>query len=115
MSDSIEITLAGSQYRISALTVGQLEDLHVGVVEPDPVNPVENVRQFWKRNVGILVVALSADHPQMTEECVRKMKLGSVKSVNEAVGKILRFAGLAKETGEEKQEDASPGEIQAAA
>lgn len=114
MSESIQITLAGKPYSITPFTVGQLEDLHVGVIQPDSGDPVENTHQFWKRNIDIIVVALSADHPEMTEPVVRKMKLGSVRAVNEAVGEILRYAGLAKGKTEES-EGSPPGELQAAA
>lgn len=114
MQEFIQITLAGKQYPITPFTVGQLEDLHVGVIQPDAGDEVANTHQFWNRNINILVTALSADHPEMTEAIVRKMKLGSIRAVNDAVGEILRYAGLAKDKATE-EEGSPPGETQAAA
>lgn len=110
-SDTITIHLAGQAYVIHPFTVGQLEELHVGVVLPESADPKENVRQLWKRNVDVIAAALSQDHPQITRDVIVKMRLGSVKAVNETSNQILRFAGIIKE----ETQESPPGEAQAAA
>lgn len=92
--ETLTIKLAGSEYTIQPLTVGQLQDLHIGVVKGIPQDAEEGVRQFWAKNVDVIAVALEKDHPEVTREVLGKMRLGSVKAVNETVSEILVFAGL---------------------
>lgn len=103
--ETLTITLAGKQYEIRALTVGQLEELHVGVLRPIRAAE-EGVRDFWDQNVKLLVTALSVDHPEITVDVVRKMQLGSVKAVREVVAEVLKFAGIADDV----KPEAKPGE-----
>jgi len=107
--ETLTITIAGQQFTIQPLTVGQLQDLHVGVVEPVPEDPAEGVRKFWARSIGIISTALSVDHPNMTPEMIGKLRLGTLTSVKRTVDDILDFAGIV-----EKKKDPKPGEAQAA-
>jgi len=107
--ETLDIVLAGQKYTIQPLTVGQLQDLHIGVVEPTPDDPEDGVRKFWSRNIALIHTALSVDHPQMTVEIIGKMRLGTITAVKRTVDDILVFAGIA-----EKKEPKA-GESQAAA
>ncbi|HZP88656.1 MAG TPA: hypothetical protein VFB54_17740 [Burkholderiales bacterium] len=111
MSESITIKLAGKDYTIGALTVGQLEELHVGVLEAPDADPQAGARKFWKRNLDLIAIALSADHPDVTRDVIGKMRLGSIKAVNQTVTEILKFAGLV----DDEKKDIPAGESRAAA
>ena len=92
--ETLTITLAGQKFVIQPLTVGQLQDLHVGVVETASDEPAEGVRQYWTRNIKLISIALSEAHPNMTEDTIRKMRLGTLPAVKQAVEEILIFAGI---------------------
>ena len=92
--ETLTIKLAGSEYKIQPLTVGQLQDLHIGVARGVPQDVEEGVKQFWSKNIDMIAIALELEHPEITREVLSKMRLGSVKAVNETVSKILVFAGL---------------------
>lgn len=106
--ETLSITLAGQKFEIQPLTVGQLQDLHIGVVEPIPDDPADSVRQFWSRNIKLIAIALAEAHPQMTEETIRKMRLGTLPAVKQTVEDILVFAGIVEKKGQKS------GEAQAA-
>lgn len=91
-----KLKFAGQTFTIHPFTVGQLEALHVGVVVEDGKSPKEDVERLWVRNKAILVAALSEDHGHITLEHLNKMRLGSLKVMNEAVNKILEVAGIIK-------------------
>lgn len=114
-TDSITIMLAGEAYVIYPFTVGQLEELHVGVMYPSDVDPKENVRNLWRRNVDVLAAALSQDHPQMTRDVIYKKRLGSIKVVNNSINQILKFAGIAGDDPKVPAKEPAPGEAKAAA
>src|SRR6185312_8935525 len=59
-----------------------------------PQDVEEGVKQFWSKNIDMIAIALELEHPEITREVLSKMRLGSVKAVNETVSKILVFAGL---------------------
>lgn len=107
--ETLTITLAGKDYTIRPLTIGQLEALHVGMVEAVPADAVGETRRFWRQKIDMIAAALSVDHPEMTAEEIGKLRLGKVKAVTKAADDILRFAGLLPEG------DTSPGETQAGA
>ena len=109
MNDSITVTLGGKQYRIQQLTIGQQRDLSIGVTLPQSPDPQENVRRAFERNLGIIVAALSKDHPEITMAALLEMRGSSPRERVLAVNTILEFAGLVRE------KDPKPGEEQAAA
>lgn len=94
--DFITIKIAGQDYKIQSLTIQQLEDLHVGLFDAE--EPKQGARgeakTVWDRNVEIISVALSEDHPEMTPEKVRKMRFGTLQNAKDIVAKILKFSGL---------------------
>ena len=94
--ETLTITLADKEYTVQPLTIGQLRDLHVGIVEPIPADLKEGTRQFWERNLAIISKALEGEHPEMTPEVLSKMRLGNIKSVKETVDAILVFTGLSE-------------------
>lgn len=108
---NLKIHLAGIDYDIQPLTIGQLESLHIGVVEPQSEDPQESARQLWKRNIGIIVSALSVDYPHMTAEKLATLRVGSFKDVTKVVDSILIFSGLV----DEKPKEPVPGEGEARA
>lgn len=112
-SNSLQLSLAGQTFTIQPLTVGQLEELHVGVVTPEGSGPKEKMRSFYERNIEILAVALSSDHPNMTADTIRKMRIGTLQAMTGAVSDILDFSGISKK--EDAKPEAATGEAQAAA
>ena len=104
--ERLTIHLAGNQFTIGPLSIGQLEELHVGVLEPPVNDPQENARQLWKRNRAIIVAALSLDHPEITLEVLTKMRVGNAKTLAKIVDSILAFSGLI----DEKPKESAPGE-----
>ena len=92
--DRLTITLAGKEYEIQPLTIGQLEDLHIGILKIPSADPVEGGKEFWAQQLDTIVAALKVDHPEMTAEVIRKMRLGSLKDIKTQVNAILRYAGL---------------------
>jgi hypothetical protein len=108
MSDSLTLTLAGTSYTIKPLTIGQLRDLQIGVAKNmDTSGGVETLESYWKRNVAILVTALSEDYQEITEAQVLKMRLGTRQSVDKAIDEILFFSGLVEEKASSKEKAGS--------
>ena len=85
---SITITLAGQQYVIQELTLGQLEDIHT---EMGQLGSHGNTWQYWRR---VIWIGLSIDHSQVTEESLSKMRLGTVEAVKSAADSIIVFGGF---------------------
>lgn len=114
--DSITITLAEKQFSIQPLTVGQLEEMHVGLLLPPNADPSEGVKDWWQQTREIIVTALCEDHPDMTMDVVKKMRLGTLKVVRETREQILIFAGFQDKPKEgTPQGEAPQGEATAAA
>ena|SRR5579859_2186884 len=108
MSDPITITLDGKPYAIQQLTIGQMRDIHIGVVLPDAVDPQENTRRSWDRAVAIISAALIESDASFTPEAIYKMRF-TIKERNAAVSAILKFAGLGTSTEESPQGEAAAG------
>lgn len=96
--ETLKIKLAGTEYEIKELTLGQLEEIQDTLVKADPKD----------RSRKILAVALSDGYPDITSEMIGKMRLGSVHKVARVVDEVLKFAGY-------ELKDAKPGEAQAGA
>ena len=80
--ESITITLAGQDYEIKELTLGQLEDIQ-SALSGDP----------GEMNRKVIAIACSEDHPDITAEKLKKIRLASIKKVDAIVRAILKFAG----------------------
>lgn len=88
--DSLTITLSGTPYKIQELTLGQLEDLHVEIAQPI----TDDVKQLWTRYRHIIAIALSEDHPGITDEALKKMRLGTLLAARTLSDSILQFGGF---------------------
>ena len=106
MEQKLTIELAGQEYVIRPLTVGQLEALHVEQLREAPKDEV--LKTYWGRHVSTIAAALSVDHPEMTEEAVKKLRLGNLQNVLHTVEEIQLFAGLVERVKKEASD--TPGE-----
>jgi hypothetical protein len=79
--ESITINLAGTDYEIKELTLGQLEDIQSALSgEPGAMNRK--------------VIAIACEeYPEITVEKLKKLRLGSIRKVDGIVRSILKFAG----------------------
>jgi hypothetical protein len=111
MSDPIVVKLAGIEYTIAQLSLGQLRDLSVGVVLPDGGDPQDNVRRSFNRSVDVIAVALGEANPELTPAALYNMKI-TRQEMRDATDKILTFAGLIPATA---AGSAPPGEAEAGA
>jgi len=75
MGKPITITLGGQPYTIQPLTVGQLEDITVAILAPDTDDTQKNARLGFERMIEALAAALKEDHPSVTVEAIRKMRI----------------------------------------
>jgi hypothetical protein len=92
--EPVTITLEGKEYTIRPLTLGQVEDLRIAVLEPNvPADARENVRATYRRHYGILLAALKADYPETTAASVRGLRLHPGE-LDDAIVKILNLSGL---------------------
>ena len=107
---SITINLAGTDYEIKELTLGQIEEMQDAVLSPAPQGKGIDT----KLNREIIAIAMSVDHPTITREVIRAMRLGSIQKVSSTVKEILKFGGFKAESV--KQEvSKKPGEAPASA
>ena len=104
MTEPTTITLAGQPYTVQPLTLGQIEDLSVAVVVPDSEYPADNVRRSFQRSIDAIVVALSVDHPDMTSDALRKMRI-TRQELRDAYGAVLRLSGLVAAEGDKPGEE----------
>ena len=88
--ESLTITLAGTAYKIQELTIGQLEDIHAELGQDWLGDP----RDLWKRYRRVIVIAV--DNPAVTEESLKTMRLGTVKTVKDIFESIVTFGGFGK-------------------
>jgi len=105
---SITIKLAGKDYEVAELTLGQIEELGVASVLAPASDPQEEMRNSFKRSLGILAAALAVQHPDMTVDSMRTLRITRTE-LREGVRAVLRHSGL------ELRDDAAPGEAPAGA
>lgn len=91
---SITLTLAGAGYKIQELTLGQLEDIHVEMAQPFS----GDAKELWARYRRIIAIGLSVDHSEITEDALRKMRLGTIQAAKLAADSIIEFGGFVKRT-----------------
>jgi hypothetical protein len=58
MSESIKVVLAGKEYTVKRLNIGQMADLSIGVLLPDNPDPVENVRVAFRRTLSVIATGI---------------------------------------------------------
>lgn len=101
--EKITVNLAGKDFEIGELTVGQLEAMQEVLLVPAP-----NGAAFKKgADREVIAIALSVDYPDMTSTAIAGMRLGSIKKLDEISRKILKFAGF---TLLNEKEPEAPGE-----
>ncbi|MGH6967577.1 MAG: hypothetical protein ACREEN_00535 [Stellaceae bacterium] len=108
---SIKITLAGVEYPVDQLTLGQIEDLSVAALLPDDPDPQANVRRGFQRARETIAAALSKTAPDMTAEKLRDLVV-TREEFNAAYRKVLEFSGLLPRDAEKALQ---PGEVAAGA
>jgi CheY-like chemotaxis protein len=106
MPKSITIALGETPYVIQEFTLGQLEDLHSEIAHATN----GEAAQLWQRFRKIILIALSVDHPGMTEETLKRVRLGTLPAVKAVTDSILEFAGFVP-----RHQQATPGEVEARA
>jgi hypothetical protein len=89
------ITLGGRAFPIRRLTLGQIRELCVSQAEPVPAEASVAERRSWERMLRTVVVALSRDNPEVTEEAVLEME-ATLTELTAAHVAILKFSGLVK-------------------
>jgi hypothetical protein len=118
MTEKLKVTLAGKDYVATVpFTLGQLQDLRVGVMLPPAADPQEEVRRDYKRGTDIIVTALAPENPDITAEAIKGMRATGAE-FNGAVTAILEASGLVTKKDEAKKDGATgeaPAEAKAAA
>ena len=107
--EAVEIKLGGKKFKMTVpLTVGQMQDLRIGVVEATPPNETteEAVKRDNERQFRVFMIALSPENPDLTLEFLKTMR-EFPKRQGEAFRAILIKSGLLEE------KDAKPGEAAA--
>lgn len=101
---SLTITVAGAPYTVQEFTIGQLEDLHIEISKPF------TAEQLFQRYQKIIAIGLSADHPAITEDAIKKMRLGTIQGVKSVSDSILQFAGFIQSPSAEPSSGEAPAE-----
>lgn len=109
------ITLAGAEYQILPLSLGQMRALGIGLLEKrnphelpalpaggaatttelTPEQLTENERATWDRMVSVVVAALSRHNPEMTAEALLASDT-TLAELARAYWDVLTMAGLIK-------------------
>ena len=108
---TLSILIGGKVFAIKEFTLDTLEQLQEPVFS-EPKTPKENTT----RHISIIATALAQDHPDVTVESVRAMRLGTIKAAADVVMKILEFGGWRTVTDGEAanaSQEGVPGEDQA--
>ena len=93
--DSLTLTLAGTPYTIQELTIGQLEDIHIELGRPSSGDP----KEIWQSYRRVIAIGLSVDHPAVTEESLKKVRLGTIQATKAVFESILKFGGFGQKAG----------------
>lgn len=95
MKKPITVILAEQTFEIAQLNLLQLRDLNIGVSKTAPTDPIALVRESFDDALETLQIALRISNPEMTVEKMYSMPI-TEKEMVEAVGDVLRHAGLLK-------------------
>lgn len=90
----LTLTIEGKDYQIKDLTCGQVEDIQELIGAFGPKGSVSITKET---NRAILAAALGTDYPEVTPDSLRKMRLGTIKKLNDMVREILRFGGFVED------------------
>lgn len=92
-ADKLLISLAGEEYSVTQLNLGQIEDLSILAVLPTAEDPQEETRRFFQRVVGTISAALIKDNPTMTVGHIKSLAITRDEMVR-SYNAILRFSGF---------------------
>lgn len=94
MVDKLLVTLAGEEYKVTQLNLGQIEDLAILAMLPMvPNDPQEDTRNFFKRVIGTISASMKQNNPEMTVEKIRSLPITRDEMVK-AYNAILTFSGF---------------------
>jgi hypothetical protein len=101
MTKTTTIRLGQREFTAGPMTLGRYEDLTLaflfsGEVKKRATTPDE-LRASYKRRYGVVLAAIGAAHPDITEADLRAIEGATVDQLNEAESQCLILAGLVKE------------------
>lgn len=102
MADAITITLAGANYTVEPLTLGEIEDLGAVVVKAP-----QSDGKIFAGAIDIIVQALKKKNPEVTAALLRGSYILPAE-LRAAQAKILKLSGLA-EPGKVEPPGPAPG------
>lgn len=92
-NDKLLVNLAGVEYPVTQLNLGQIEDLAILAVLPKSEDVQEETKRFFKRVIGTISAAMIKDNPDMTEAMIRSLPVTRDEMVR-AYNAILLFSGF---------------------
>lgn len=94
---SLPIVLAGKTFKITCpFTLAQAENLKIAVVLPRSEDPQEEVKRETQRNIEVLVAALQPEHPDITADVLRSMRIRD-SELSKAIIAIMRESEMLPE------------------
>jgi len=92
----IEILLEGKPYKFTVpLTLGQLEDLQVGVSLAEDPDPQVEARRSQQRVRSVILAAAAPENPTLTDDSLKAMRLEDGELMA-AFDTILSVTGMKK-------------------
>jgi hypothetical protein len=103
MSEAFKITLAGTDYTVPPLNLGQLRTLGVGIARSQDMNDAALTREAkeeagYKTMTDAITAALSQGNPEIDAAALDKMTI-SWSELNEAYKKVYANSGLTTKAG----------------
>lgn len=93
MSEPLRIQLAGREYSIPPLLIGQARAIDILLAKPLSTDPVALTEDSWDRMLGVVCIALKETYPDVTPEKLLEGP-GNVDSVVSAYRVVLGMLGL---------------------
>lgn len=90
------IKLGETEYTIQELTVGQVEELSEIVAANSSGKQIVLGKGAARE---VVAIGFSEDHPNMTRDVLKKLRIGTPKPLNDAAFAVLRFGGFLAEEG----------------
>lgn len=106
---SITIALGEKSFEVKELTVGQIEQIHEVL---NAARAANHTRAATNRE--IIAAALAVDHPEMTAEALKSVRVPNIQELATASDKVLEFGGwVITEKGAAPAQESKPGEAPA--
>jgi hypothetical protein len=102
MSDTINITLAGTEYTVPRMNLRQLRDLSVGIARDAQAAPSalpDRIELAFDSEVNIVETAFRRVRPEMTAAAIYELET-TKDEISRVAVTVLRFAGLIPDAGE---------------